>query len=167
MPDINYSYNCLMLKYNFPNWIEFIKKLIHPNDIFNTDLNEFGYEQESHITVLYGIMSNVSIDEIKKYLYPLNSYRTVLTGISIFENQDFDVVKFDIECNILHQINAKLCSKIEYTNDYPEYIPHMTIAYTLPGHGNKYTKKLSTPYILYPDQFIYSTVDGKKNYFSI
>lgn len=54
--------------------------------------------------------------------------------------------------------------KLEFTNSYPDYIPHMTVAYLKPGMGKKYTK-LKNPLIGVTQrakEFTFSTKDSKK-----
>jgi len=46
-----------------------------------------------------------------------------------------------------------------HTTDYPDYHPHMTIAYVKKGMGKKYAEDLKD-FSITPDKFVYSKIDG-------
>jgi hypothetical protein len=59
--------------------------------------------------------------------------------------------------------------KFEYTSNYPDYKPHSTIAYLLPGKGTHYTK-LKTELVgkeFTSNRFIFSNKFGDKVYISV
>jgi hypothetical protein len=160
------EYNCLMLKFEMPNWSDFVSNLIDANDVYNNDENSYGLEYEPHVTLLFGIHDYVGSDIFKNILVPIRHIKCKAPKISIFENKDFDVVKFDIDGNYLHKINHDLRSNVDYTTSYPEYHPHMTIGYVKPGTGKKYKKRLKNPLLITPTEYIYSKTDGtKENFF--
>lgn len=157
-----YDYNCLMIQFKIPNWIDLISSIVNYED-----LEGEGYSTEPHCTLLYGIHDYVTIDDLKPYLYPLSCYTVSINNISFFRNDKYDVVKLDVNGNTLHQTNKKLCANLPYSSDYPDYHPHATIAYTQPGTGEKYVRQLSKPYILKPYSFKYSYTSGRSDYFTI
>jgi 2'-5' RNA ligase len=59
-------------------------------------------------------------------------------NITHFETPDYDVVKFDVKSKDLVKLNKLLTDSFEFTTDYPDYHPHMTIAYVKKGTGKKY-----------------------------
>jgi hypothetical protein len=62
----------------------------------------------------------------------------------------------------LHETN-KLLKEFPYTNSFPDYHPHLTIGYLIPGTGKKYTKDLSgVQFSLTPEYAVYSKSDGEK-----
>jgi len=94
-----------------------------------------------------------------------------LKKISIFENDNFDVVKFDIigdSKTKLNKMNAKLV-KLPHTTDYPDYHPHTTIAYVKAGTGNDYTKTLSKEdsLVVKPNKVVYSKANGEQKEYII
>lgn len=169
MPSENiYEYNCLMLQYQFPNWIDIHKQLIPEENLYIDSTNGgYGREGEPHITALYGLHPEVTVDDIKQYLYPLSMFRTLLTHISSFNQSEYDVLKYDIDCNMLHRINKALTDNLPFTSDFDDYCPHMTIAYVKPGEAEQYVRQLSKPYILTPSSYKYSYANGDKEYFKI
>ncbi len=85
-----------------------------------------------------------------------------IKGIDIFQNEEFDVVKFNVVLNDeLKNINEAL-KELPYTSDYDEYLPHVTIAYVKKGTGKKYVKKDYTYTVKNVDKMIYSTASGEK-----
>jgi 2'-5' RNA ligase len=151
-----YEYGCAMLFLNAPE-IEKIQESIDPSDLSGS-----GLEKEHHVTLLYGIHSNeVSEDEVFKAC-EMTPHEVRLHNISLFENKEYDVLKFDADCPELQKANARLV-KLPHTTDYPDYHPHATIAYLKPGTGSKYVKALmGVTAIGMPDKIVYSKPDGKK-----
>jgi 2'-5' RNA ligase len=93
-------------------------------------------------------------------LYPVTY---TLTGLSLFENEEYDVLKCSVDSESLHALN-KQARELEHTNNYPDYIPHLTIAYLNPGEGKKYLKMKSPIFDkeLKSDRFIFSDKDGNQ-----
>lgn len=161
------EYNCLMLKFEIPNWTDVVKNLIDVDDIYNNDANSYGLEYEPHVTLLFGIHDYVNSNVFKNILVPIRHIKCKTSNISIFENEEFDVVKFDIDGNYLHKINHDLRNNVDYTTSYPEYHPHMTIGYVKSGTGKKYKKTFKNPLIITPTEYIYGKTDGTKENFFI
>ena len=161
------KYNCLMLKFNVKSWDNFIKKLIDPKDVYLTEEEGYGIERTPHVTVLFGIHPDVALSEIKKHLIPIRHIKCKSSVIDTFQTPKFDVVKFNIEGNYLKQMNKKLRENVDYTNDHPEYKPHMTIAYVNPGNGDKYKKSLANLLLIQPTAYVYSHADGTKEEFFV
>ncbi len=156
------SYACLMLDcYDFKDYLSGIQKQIDTDDLY-TEEEGHGLELDPHITVLYGIHDQDS-ESVKNQL-DLGPATYVLTGLSLFENDDFDVLKCSVVSPDLKAYNKQCTENLEYTNSYPEYIPHMTVAYLKPGTGKnyinidceKFNEKLTS------DKYTFSTKDSKK-----
>jgi hypothetical protein len=132
------TYACLMLDLSF--LLEQIKKVqeeICPCEVYDLEPGH-GIETEPHITCLYGLhiqQAKLLTDKIN-----LRPMTFKIKNISLFENDKFDVLKLGIESKDLHELNKEVCNNFEYTNNYPNYKPHCTIAYLLPGTGRYYTK---------------------------
>lgn len=160
-----YDYNCIMIGYDSIPEIEKIQDTIKDSDIFyGIDEEEsYGLEKEAHVTLLYGIKPEITWDEVKKYLKPLSEYKAILTNLSLFENEKYDVLKIDVKCPKMHETNKELRDNINYVETYPDYHPHMTVAYLKKGEGKKYTKdmldKIIEPKAKY---FLYSKASDEK-----
>ncbi len=104
--------------------------------------------------------------EVKEVLENFTFRPCTLYNASLFENQ-YDVLKFDVRYPtkggaFLHKCNTAL-RELPYQNDYPDYHPHMTIAYLKKGTGKKYCNLLENKeYSLLPAYAVYSQPDGTK-----
>jgi len=114
--------------------------------ISDEDLAEKGRESEIHLTVKYGLHTDdwQDVEDVVRGFGPVS---VTLGDTSIFaahENEsqrggaDFDVVKIDVEGDRLRQLNRLLAERLPHTDSFPEYRPHVTLAYVMPGEGQKY-----------------------------
>jgi hypothetical protein len=71
------------------------------------------------------------------------------------------VLKLDVDCDVLHKVNKEL-SKLPHTTEYPNYKPHVTIAYLKPGLGKKYLNIGLKDLYAKPIGIEYSLPDGSK-----
>jgi hypothetical protein len=158
-----YDSNCAMLYFDFPV-MQQIHKEISANDIYNSEKDGgFGLEDEPHCTLLYGLKPDVSLQQVKEKLKGFDFNECLAHNISLFENDEYDVLKFDIKGDNLHAANKTLC-ELPYSSDYPDYHPHMTVAYLKPGKGNKYLTILNAQeHSLKPLHIVYSMTDGSKH----
>jgi len=159
---------CLMLYFDFSNWSDFIRRTILEEDIYTStneeDSNDYGYEEEAHCTILMGFNHYDGIEEnIKKYLPKLEDLDDIMRGdITIFEQDEYDVVKFDIHSDKLKTLNNTLRFRFEYTNKHTDYHAHMTIAYVKKGLGSKYVKENLKQVPLFGSKYIYSDPNYNK-----
>ncbi len=133
-----YSKDCVLLLTDFPEFESFQNK-ISEEDLYIED-GKYGKENEPHITILYGLLSGeYKTQQIEEILNPYIRIQYFLKGVSLFENPNnpYDVVKIDVSSDNLANINNAL-KELPYENDYPEYHPHMTLAYVKKGEGQKY-----------------------------
>ena len=152
-----YEFGCAMLYFDFPE-IAKVQDIIEKSDIHPN-----GLEDEPHITLLYGIHSDeVSDDDVMDVSTstPIESIK--LSNLSLFKNEEFDVLKFDAEAPELAKINKKL-SEFPNTNNFPDYHPHCTVAYLKPGEGKKYLDKFNgITHDVFPTKVVYSKPNGEK-----
>lgn len=158
-----YKYNCAMLYFNFPE-IDAVHEVIKEEDLYTVD-DDFGIEDEPHCTLLFGLHPEVTTKEVEKVIDKYTFYPCKAHNPSLFENDDYDVLKFDIKGDNLEDINKDL-KEYPYTSDFPDYHPHLTIAYLQPGKGKKYIKILkdaeADEFRLIPTHVMYSKVgDGE------
>jgi hypothetical protein len=158
-----YDANCAMLYFDFPEMAQMHKKII-ASDLFESEEGGgHGLETESHCTLLYGLNADVSLNAVKVKLQGFGFDKCIAHNISLFENKEFDVLKFDIKGDNLHAANKSLC-ELPYKTDYPDYHPHMTVAYLKSGMGKKYVEMFNThEHVLIPSHIVYSMTDGSKN----
>ncbi len=162
-----YDFGCAMLYFNFPEMNK-IHDVIDSKDIYIQEGDRsFGLEKEPHCTLLYGLHNEVSTKDVNEVLNNY-TYSTVKAyNVSLFENQDYDVLKFDIKGDNLHETNKDL-QQYPFTSNFPDYHPHLTIAYLKPGTGKKYTKILKgQEFDLLPQYAVYSKPDGGQDKINI
>lgn len=106
--------------------------------IDDADLVDKGKEDEPHITVVYGIHDESSRDVIGEILKNQKPIVVTLRKSSLFEKDDCDVVKLDVESPELHELREAILEACPNTQTYSEYQPHVTLAYVQKGAGQKY-----------------------------
>lgn len=105
--------------------------------IADEDLTEDGRETEPHATVKFGLHTN-DAEEVRAILADEPPVRVKLGKVSLFENEDADVVKIDLDSADLHRLNKKIADALPHTDSHPTYQPHVTLGYVKPGQGKKY-----------------------------
>jgi hypothetical protein len=107
--------------------------------------------------------ANIGWATIQQILDRIKFDDITLTNISLFPNSDYDVLKFDAAGVGLKEAN-EILMKLPNSNDYPNYHPHMTVAYLNKGTaGNEYVKKfMNLQFKVTPIFAIYSVPSGKK-----
>lgn len=165
----NLRYGCAMLDFTFPE-LEEIHKLIDPDHIYTSDDDDYGLERTPHITLLYGLHDDVDIDDIIDVYDDHTFYTCEVYNPSLFEKELYDVLKFDVREGTLNRMNKQL-KMFPHTTDYPDYHPHLTIAYLKSGMGKKYVDMIEEYELdhhwLHPKYGVYSTSHGKRFKISI
>ena len=160
-PSGDRSKGCLMLDLDFPNWDKIISK-IKPEDLLRPrpDLGiEEPLQTEPHTTVLYGFdMDDFNWDEFHEFTNNKKNlpYTLHVNNISCFDNPNYDVLKFDVVSPELHDLNEEVKTAFKHTSTFPNYKPHITIAYLKKGTGKKYIKELNKPLVLKSNKFKFS-----------
>ena len=134
-----YEYGCVMVDYNFENWSDLLDS-ISQEDIYKVEGKNYGLQSRPHLTLLYGLHKEVTDKQIQKCFDGMteDDFKVQIDGVSLFENPEFDVVKLGvIKSNELEQVNKNL-SELPNSNQFPEYKPHITLAYVKKGLGKKY-----------------------------
>jgi hypothetical protein len=134
--------------------------------VFDIGNRDYGKESNPHITVLYGIQPEEE-EKAKSILSKIPGKLTATLGpISLFENsksddgRTFDVLKIDVKSPHLSMVNKTLRNSVKYESSYPDYRPHVTLAYLQPGKGKEYVgnNKFAGMKFLF-DVFVYSGGD--------
>lgn len=157
-----YKYGCAMLELDFPQ-MESLHEQIDSEDVYVEEGDSsYGLEKNPHVTLLYGLHEDVEGDVVKKICMGHQYESIVLENVSCFENEKFEVLKFDVSGESLHECNKKL-SQLPHTTDYPDYHPHVTIGYLKPGTGKKYVDKMKDQiHEVVPRTVVYSLASGEK-----
>lgn len=158
------TYGCVMLDAKIDDWEENHLEGIAEKDIYIKPYDDsYGLEENPHITIIYGIHEDeidpqVVYDVMEQNLHPIT---VKIEKIGMFETPDCDIVKYDVP--VTPEITAfrKIFMKFPNTQDFPEYHPHMTIAYVRKGTGKNYVKKLEEPFEVTFNKGVYSWHEKK------
>ena len=169
-PKRKYSYGCVMANVVVKEdvWKGFQDKVDDEDIYHGPEGDAFGREWDPHTTILYGIHEDVSDEDVEALIDKVKDIKAEIERVSIFENKEFDVLKFDVKSKDLHRLN-KMFKELPHTTEYPNYHPHMTIAYLKNGAGKKYLEVFKDFETFESDinKLIYSKPDGKKKNYSI
>ncbi len=163
-----HKYGCVMIDVPVSNWEE-ITSWIDPEDIYEEDGDStYGIQKRPHLTLLYGLHKEVSIEEVKSVFDSFDGDIDIeVNGVDIFENSKFDVVKFNVEPKGSLQYLFDKLSELPNSNEYPDYKPHLTIAYVKKGTGKKYIKPDYKYTVKNINKITYSDAIGKEYKFDI
>jgi hypothetical protein len=155
--------NYLMIDFH----IDEIKK--YQKEIFKQDIYEdpktddYGLQKEPHVTILGDINPKVEWSDFKDFILPLEDFISVIPSISIFKEENYDVLKFDVICENAKIVRDRLIENIKLDTDYPNIDLHMTIAYLKSGKGKKYVKNMLNKIIIKkPYRYHYSIIRNDK-----
>lgn len=93
-----------------------------------------GRQDYFHVTIKYGLhdAKPTGVQQMAKEL-PIEPFSVTLGPISLFEHDDFDVVKIEVKSPYLHKLHKEMSDAFENTEEYPDYKPHLTLAYVKKG----------------------------------
>jgi 2'-5' RNA ligase len=111
---------------------------IADDDLYIDEKDGCGRETEQHVTVLYGLTDGTPSEELKHIVESTKPFLIEFGGLSIFENEKYDVIKLDMISEELHNLHLELRRSCPNEYKFPDYKPHCTIAYVQKGKGKKY-----------------------------
>jgi hypothetical protein len=97
-----------------------------------------GRETEQHISVLYGLTDAEPSEALAELIGTTKPFLIELGGVSIFENEKYDVVKLDVISEELTNLSNEIRRVCPNENKFPDYHGHVTIAYVKPGRGKEF-----------------------------
>jgi hypothetical protein len=158
----NYEFGCVMIDIPVENWNE-ITQFIDKDDIYSVEKDDtYGLQDRPHITLLYGMHKDVTIEMIKPIFKEIEPFDIEIDGIDIFENNDYDVVKFNVKRNPNLDLIFNRLSKLPNSNKFKDYKPHITISYVKSGSGKKYINRNYNWVVNGVNTIIYSTCKGNE-----
>lgn len=102
-------------------------KNINQEDIFCRPFLS-GRESDIHITILYGILTTQP-DKPIRVLKKETNFQVTLKNITAFYNEEYDVIKIDVESEKLNRIHNIIKNDLMYRPIHDKFKPHITIAY--------------------------------------
>ena len=117
------------------NFVQEWGKLNIPDEDLYIDPEDggMGREDEIHVTLLFGLKTPAPTPVLRKIIESTPQFQIELGAVSLFESEDYDVVKLDVVSPELHALNARIARAVPNEQTFPKYRPHITIAYTKPG----------------------------------
>lgn len=162
-----YDFGCVLLRLKLDNWND-VTSIIDDEDLYKPEDPSFGLEKSPHITVFYGLHSDINHEKVEDCIqkWKDKDFEISVDKIDFFENEEFDVIKFSVDCNDnLKKFNSDL-SKFPNSNRFKDYKPHITIAYLKKGVLDKY-KGIRKKIDFKLKDIEYSQPNGSKKYFKI
>lgn len=157
------EYGCLMAmasQHISPHIIKFGKTVIPPEILYTKpDDDSYGYDNDPHVTVKFGFAPDLTKKDLASILQGVKPFNVILHALSQFNNPEFDVIKFDAESTVLRELRVKTDTYPNY-DKFPEYKPHMTLAYVQPKKFRHIKNNLR--FIVPIDKFMYSGANGQK-----
>lgn len=163
--NVKYEYGCVMAVTddNVSEKINKIGKKLIPDDILYFEEGQnYGRETEPHVTIKFGLTEDYDKNEMGRIFIKVKPFKITLVTIDVFSNPKFDVVKFNVEGDVLRKLNSLFC-ELPNKDEYPTYNPHMTLAYVNPGEGKRFKQKIK-PVELLINKIKYSNPIGKYYY---
>lgn len=112
--------------------------------IAENDLAGDGRETEPHVTVKYGLHTE-NAEDVRRVLAGEPPIRIKVGKVSTFPPSESSdgaaVIKLNIESDDLHRLNKKIAEALEHTDTFPDYKPHLTLAYVAEPAASKYAGK--------------------------
>ncbi len=139
-----YNYDYSTVQYNLsPVMADLVLELgakIPDEDIYTKEGDRsYGREDEPHITIKYGLDVD-DPDEIRNTLRDAKDAMGCLdpAGTSLFQGEEYDVVKFDVIATPQLEEMHKMLSELPNKDEHQNYQAHITVAYVKKGEGKKY-----------------------------
>jgi len=110
---------------------------VHDTDLCPTERHD-GRESSMHVTVQNGVLAE-NAEQIQSIVDGFGPLEASLGPVSLFQNpeKEYDVVKIDVSSDQLHQMNREIADKLEINDPFPEFNPHITVAYVKKGSGHR------------------------------
>jgi 2'-5' RNA ligase len=158
-----------MLYTHIDGWNKICKTIVDEKDVYDTKDNEYGYETEPHITLVYGIHDDdIDRSEMFEKIKELEPVTVEIEEIGVFEIDDYDVVKMNVPVTKqLKKYRKMFEDGFPNTQKFKTFKPHITLAYVKKGCGKKYGLKLEEPIEITFDRGVYSDWEHKKRYFDL
>lgn len=133
---LNKQYKSSCILFDFPENISTSIKDWAKNNISPKKLVNDGLEDETHVTILWGVHSESPKDTFN-VLTNTESFEIELGFISKFEPEDCDVLKIDVNPSKLQNLRKILEKNVPNTQTHDSYKPHVTLAYVAKNSCNE------------------------------
>jgi len=169
--EAKYDYGCVMAYLASDiaaRIVEFGNNIVTDDMLYldPTEPDEYGREKEPHTTIKYGLTESYPKEKIGELLRGTKEFPIRITGMSIFQNPKYDVVKLNIEGEELRRLR-QIFDQLPNQDAYKEYHPHLTIAYVQPGMGTKFQNRSVGKFAQIPISTIVYSDRGQKSLYKL
>lgn len=103
---------------------------------------------EPHVTVKYGVKGRKT-DGLRKYIQSQQPFDATLAKTTSFPPSEHSdgaaVIKADVHSPELHRMNSEIAQHGDFAaSNFPDYKPHVTVAYVKPEHVAKHVGNIAT-----------------------
>lgn len=110
------------------------QRIIPPRSLYtDPDDSTYGYDTEPHVTIKYGFDPDIGRSNVARILKGVVPFFIKLKALNRFQNENYDVVKFEVENHSILTELRNRCDGYPNTDSYSDYKPHMTLAYVKKG----------------------------------
>lgn len=123
------------------NHIKYLQSFIKKED-----LDRFGLENKTHITVLFGIKDDDK-NKVKDAFFNLKQkpFYVDVKNIHVFKNES-DALVLKCESEELFNLRKYFEERFPFKKTHRDYIPHITLAYLKSGKGDYYKTLLESKF---------------------
>jgi len=155
----------IMVEFETPPFILQMQDSIDQDDLYTEpDNNYYGIEHESHVTLAFNLDNNIDLEQLKKHLMDISQYDALLTDVSVFESEKYDILICNVKSDAMTTTHNELVKVFKVEDPFNSYILHMTIAHMKNGRANRYLRKqIKTPILMKAKNFLFSNFDEAGN----
>jgi 2'-5' RNA ligase len=154
----NWSYSCLMANIT-SNRVKDLRDRIPLEDYKFPNSPSKGFQDNLHVTIHYGIFPDISFEKIKPVIKNQEAFNVLVTHMDFFDAPDTDILILKVRSFTLNDLQRKII-KFPCKIDFPDYTPHITLAYLKKGLAKKWIKPIN-PFNCFVKQLEYSYVYHK------
>jgi len=123
-----------------PETITKVGQMFDPNDVVHGIGPLKGLETEPHVTLQSGL--ETANPKVVKQIIPNKPLTGTVQGIKVFSIKNADIVVLGVQGDDLSNVHNTL-KQLPNHEKFPDYNPHITLAYVKPGTGAKYAKMVT------------------------
>lgn len=163
--DSTKRYATIMVEFETPPFIVEMQDSIDQDDLYTEPDNDYyGIEHESHVTLALNLDNDIDLEQLKKHLMDISQYDALLTGVSVFESEKYDILVCNVKSDAMTTTHDKLVKVYEIETPFNSYVLHMTIAHLKNGRAKHYLgKQITTPIQMKARNFLFSHFDAEGN----
>lgn len=143
------------------------KMVAFGSSISDLDLDFKGREGEPHVTVKYGLHTQIADDVqmvLSHYDAGARPFDIIFGKTDYFEAEEYDVVFVRAESAMLTRLNSLLSMNLDHTTTHTGYTPHATVAFVKSGRGAAYAgMDFLDGLTMQVDHLIFGSANGERS----